>query len=179
MKRILLSTLCVLAGAVSVLGQGTVNFQNSSAQRVFLPGGTTPAPANSLSVALFWGPLGSSESQLTQLGGLGPILAPGVFIAGTRTAGGPGRQSYTFQVQAWSVGYPSYAAALASGDPSKYVGKSALFTNTTGDPNAQPVPDTPAALSGFTSFSVMPVPEPSTIILGILGASALLLRRRK
>jgi hypothetical protein len=32
---------------------------------------------------------------------------------------------------------------------------------------------------GLESFAVVPVPEPSTIALGLLGAAFLLLRRRK
>lgn len=38
-------------------------------------------------------------------------------------------------------------------------------------------PNTPADMVGLTSFSL--VPEPSTMALGVLGAAALLLRRRK
>ena len=37
----------------------------------------------------------------------------------------------------------------------------------------------PANLVGITGFSVTAVPEPSTIALGVLGAAALLFRRRK
>jgi len=182
MKRTLISLACVLVTTLSTLGQGTVNFANfPGTQRIYLPGGTTGAAVGSLNVALYWGPLGSTDAQLTQIGGLGGI-APlaGVFSSGTRTTGTTtaGGAMARFQVWAWSTGYNSYAEALASGDPSKYVGKSASFDNPTGNPGAQP-PGTPAALTGFTSFSVAPVPEPSTIILGLLGAGALLLRRRK
>ena len=182
MKRALLSLACVLITGLSALGQGTVNFANfPGTSRIFLPNGTTLAPLGSLNVALYWGPSNTSDAQLTQIGGLGGI-APiaGVFSSGTRTTGSgtAGGATGRFQVWAWSTGFNSYAEALASGDSSKYIGKSLSFDNATGNPSAQP-PGTPAALTGLTSFSVAPVPEPSTIILGLLGAGALLLRRRK
>jgi len=37
----------------------------------------------------------------------------------------------------------------------------------------------PSNLTGLTGFNAVTVPEPSTIVLGVLGAAALLFRRRK
>ena len=146
-----------------------------------VPGkGGQPVEVFALNVALYWAPLGSTEAQLVQIGTIGSIAPiPGIFSAGTRTTGcaTPGRVNALFQVRAWSAGFLSYEAAIASGDPTKFAGKSKVFENATDDPN-KPPPTLPAALTGFTSFGVVPIPEPSTILLGILGAGVLLLRRR-
>jgi len=73
------------------------------------------------------------------------------------------------EMRAWEAsGGTSYEAAIASG---KLVGKSLpVALNVTVAPNA------PSDMTGLTSFSL--VPEPSTFALGLLGAAALLLRRR-
>ncbi len=63
--------------------------------------------------------------------------------------------------------------ATASG----YFGESAPFSYTTGDPSdPTKLPD--ASLM-FDSFSVEYIPEPTTIALGILGLSSLLVFRRR
>jgi hypothetical protein len=90
----------------------------------------------------------------------------------------------TLAIAAWYNGngaYTSYAAASAAGVPSGM--------SSTGSENLGGAPSTPPDLpgpgeantlaGGITSFSVAPVPEPSTIALGVMGASALLLRLRR
>lgn len=62
----------------------------------------------------------------------------------------------------------------ASYDTSLGRGASAPFEVTLGASTLPPV-----ALTTLTSFSVAIIPEPSTIALGLLGAAALLFRRRK
>jgi hypothetical protein len=89
-----------------------------------------------------------------------------------------------FQLRAWinTGGITTYAAALAA---NKANIASAVFQlvpggglNGLGNPNASPpVPAPP--LFGMPSGYMIFVPEPSTIILGVLGAAALLLRRRQ
>jgi len=81
----------------------------------------------------------------------------------------------TLSVAAWYSGggaYTTLAAAQAAGVPT---GNSALWQETLGGP-----PNTPPFLTGLTSFSLTTTasPEPSTIALGVMGASAFLLRRR-
>jgi hypothetical protein len=69
----------------------------------------------------------------------------------------------------------TYEAASAAGG-GFYVGKSAQITIATGGSGTPP--SLPANLVGLQSFAIA-VPEPSTIALGLLGAAALLIRRRK
>jgi hypothetical protein len=79
----------------------------------------------------------------------------------------------TFQLQAWynGGGTLSYAQAAAAGDP---YGSSLAENITLGSAIAAPV-----SLNPITSFSLTTVPEPSTIALGVIGASAFLMRLRR
>ena len=88
-----------------------------------------------------------------------------------------------FEVQGWynTAGtYASYAAATAAATGTTYVGTTTQFT-------AKEVqsPTTPVDMAGTSpgmwtgSLLLTPVPEPTTIALGGLGAAALLLFRRR
>lgn len=80
----------------------------------------------------------------------------------------------TMAIAAWaSTGVDGAATTLATAQADGY----AWGFSTTGalTPNASPGP-IPADIEGF---SLGTVPEPSTIALGVMGASALLFRRRK
>jgi hypothetical protein len=101
-------------------------------------------------------------------------------ITGT-SAGG----TATIELAAWYNGgaadgfaLTTYAEAVASLDP---VGNSA--TANVGPLGGTPVsgpPITPAELTGITSFSLTtPIPEPSTMALGVIGASTFLMRLRR
>jgi len=80
-----------------------------------------------------------------------------------------GGESIQVQMRAWEAsGGTSYEAALAAG---KLYGKSDPVTLAV---TVAPAP--PADMIGLQSFAL--IPEPSTFALGILGAAALLLRRR-
>lgn len=59
-----------------------------------------------------------------------------------------------------------------------YQGDSAPFTYNTGNPAGTP-PTTPDAKLDYADFQVDYVPEPTTIALGILGLSSLLVFRRR
>ena len=171
------------------LAQGTVNFSNFppfGGTRLItydasVPGkNSAPVEVGSLNVALYWAPLGSTESQLVQIGSIGIIAPiPGIFASGTRKTGTatPEGAPALFQVRAWSVGFNSYEAALASGGSSVLAGKSLLFQNDTAN-FTRPPPLPPATLN-MPGFTVAPIPEPGTFVIGILGAAALFLFRRK
>src|SRR5436309_16032475 len=113
MKRLLVSSVCVLASVFSVLGQGTINFANFGGNPITynpsVPGKNgANVEINAFSVALYWGPLGSTEGQLTQIGAIGNIApVAGFFLSGTRTTGTatPEKGTGTFQVRAWSTGF--------------------------------------------------------------------------
>jgi hypothetical protein len=96
-------------------------------------------------------------------------------IPGTTLA----NQAATVQLYAWyndGGTITSYAAAVLGGDP---YGASLTGNVTTGGPQAvgPPViqPPLPAGLGNIA----LSVPEPSTIALGVMGASAFLLRLRR
>jgi len=106
-------------------------------------------------------------------------------IPGTTLAG----QAATVQVYAWyndNGMYTTYAAAKTAGVPT---GFSSTGNVTTGGPNTGAPPSVPGALPSGTganqigSFTVaggtVTGPEPSTIALGVMGASAFLMRLRK
>jgi hypothetical protein len=81
----------------------------------------------------------------------------------------------TFQLRAWysGGGVTSYAEAIASGVPD---GEDNAVNITLNSP-----PNNASSLNPLTSFNLVgpdAIPEPSTIILGVVGSSALLFRRR-
>lgn len=80
----------------------------------------------------------------------------------------PGNNA-TFVVRAWQTSLGSYDAAVGTA-----WGESGQFTVAVGGGTLPP-----ANLTTLQAFTVTIVPEPSVIALGVLGAAALLLRRRK
>lgn len=98
----------------------------------------------------------------------------GVFLGGTvYVTGIDVVTDVLVQVRAWSSQYNTYAEAFAA---QAYVGHSnvmniRLVTGTT-PPNSTSTP--------ILSFTITPVPEPSTVLLGLLGGlgAMVLLRRR-
>jgi hypothetical protein len=180
MRKLLILTVCALS-AVGALAQGTVNFASTGAQIFFdAANGGAAVPANAFTVGLYYGVTGTTDPAtlaLLSTRATGPVA--GRFLGGTvttPTTTAPGAAA-VFEVRAWSTGYASYEAASASGLSTVFVGRSGLFNTTTGNPTSVP-PGTPAALT-FSNVAVSPVPEPSTIALGLLGLGALLIRRRK
>jgi len=96
-----------------------------------------------------------------------------------------GGSAATFAIAAWYNGggtVNSLATAIADGYP---YGVSPLGTENVGGGTGQPpflpgLGDTSTASGGITSFSlVTATPEPSTIALGVVGASAFLMRLRR
>ncbi|MDB6122696.1 MAG: hypothetical protein JWQ71_1689 [Pedosphaera sp.] len=203
-KAILLAALTVGLSA-SVFAQGTIKFANGVQNTNTTPatpyntdlvrtndlqGHTGLAASTFFHVALYWGITGSTEAQLvviaatgtgtTSVGGLSPAL-PGRFSGGTALwvtgNGTPPSGDAVFQVRGWSGNFASYEAAYAAG--TGYIGVSTMFSAHTG--GAGSPPETPASTLGtaFTGLTISPVPEPSTIALGGLGAAALLLFRRR
>ena len=179
MKKIaiLAVSLLVVAGSYA---QGTVNFANAGAglnAPIFDENGTTKLAGAGFMVELL---AGTTATSLAAVGTPTTFLSgggAGYFNGGVITV--PGIAAGTsgfFAVRAWndSLG-ATYALASAAGHG---YGTSSPFQVTTGGAGTPAGP--PATLVGLTSFSlVAAVPEPSTIALGLLGAAALLLRRRK
>jgi hypothetical protein len=193
MKKLLLLA-ALLGTAASAFAQGQVAFRNSastnfylwtnnavggqsnlmsgtSAYRIGLYASTTPgATEGSLSLV---GLATNSTALAGRFLGPSPYLLPGI-------AGGT---PIVFQIRAWSfAGGLSYEEALnaAALDPLNIaLGTSTLGTVT---PSANPAP--PADLFGTSAgliqgFLIKPVPEPSSIALGLLGLGAIALFRRR
>lgn len=179
MKKTLL-TAAVTVACVGALAQGTVNFSSTpsaigSTQLVTDPAGTPLAGADYFA-QLYMGPdaaslapQGRAANFLTG-GGAGYFRDTEVVVVDNVAPGASG----VAVVKAWEAsGGASYEAALASGALTG--ANAAPFVQATG--GAGSPPGLPANLVNFTAFSL--VPEPSTAALGILGAIALMLRRRK
>lgn len=182
--------MCVGA---SLYGQGQVTFANNSTTLVstnatLIGGGVgsaaTTASGGTVKVALYWGVASSSEAQLVQIGataGISPVagrINAGIYTTPVETVAGA---SAAFQVRGWTGGYATYEAAYAaatSGTQGILLGVSSVFSAVTG--GAGTPPGAPATLAGaIPSFTLVPVPEPSTIALAGLGAASLLLFRRR
>jgi hypothetical protein len=180
MKKLLIAIAAVLVSAAT-FAQGTVSFNTRIPGQVDAPvtlgsatgpgagptysaelgvvganGSFTPIPG---SVTTFRTPTATAPALANYVVTVGEVAVPGVPTGG----------SANLAFRAWLTSAGSYDAA-----PAANRGQSAAVTVT--GLGGGPTP--PANLVGLTGF-VIPIPEPSTIALGALGAAALLLRRRK
>jgi len=198
MKKLLLSGILAIATA-SAFAQGTVNFNNNGIQAgaggvgndpsrlVYFGTSATKTPltlGNGNYVAQLWfGAAGANESALAAVSGAPTAFRaattslPGTWASGgTKTlAGFAEGVAVSLQVRVWDLNKGADWAAAGGPNSALFTGKSAIFSYTV------PTAGSPPAaylMTGFQGFSVA-VPEPSTILLGVLGAGALLLRRRK
>jgi hypothetical protein len=177
MKKLIILA-AVLVTSASLHAQGTVNFSNllppSINAPVFDVGGTTGL-GNTFRAQLYAGPAGAAETALTAQGTAASFLSQGFFSAGTvQVTGVAGGAQAALQVRAWDGAFATYEAAVAANGK---FGKSSVLTLALG--GAGSPPSTPANLTGLSSFTLTQVPEPGTLALGVLGAAALFLRRRK
>jgi len=187
MKKTLL-TIAAASLAVGAFGQGEVIFendlgtgyitQNSSAGAKVAPG--------TYQVALLWfnGTSFQSIAVYTVANGSAGS-GPGYFHDSTTVAVPTYTSTGTFEVQGWATtgNYSSYAAA-AAGAGTTFIGQTASFAspegNTLPPPNGVPAAPLSGSGGGWSgNLILVPVPEPSTIVLGGLGAAALLLFRRR
>jgi len=206
MKKLATLFAMMAVGLGNAWAQGQIDFHNPNtfplrvddgAGNITTVGATgSPLGPGSVRVGLFVGPNGSTTMSQMQMVGLVTNSSSTVpLFVGTFNGGNPytitpsaqGAQ-VSFMFAAWSIttGALTYAGAY---DPAVnptgagYAGFSLVGQNyTLGGGGAPPL--IPAATFGagagqIPGFTLTPVPEPSTIVLGILGAAALLLRRRK
>lgn len=173
----------VLTGC-TLLGQGTVNFNNApsavggAGARFYDMDGTTPLAGTAFLAQLYAGP---NEGSLAPIGAALPFRT-GAGAGFVDTAAGTARTISTVapgavatvQIRFWGASSgATWEAALAAGGK---VGLSPSILVTTGG-SGEP-PSLPANLVGLMAAQIM-IPEPGSIALGLLGAGALLLRRRK
>jgi hypothetical protein len=179
MKKLLIALAAVLVTAASY-GQGTIYFNTRVVgvvdAPVLLANGNSPGPDYSAQLFL----VGAG-------GSLTPLTPATTFRSGSAVA-----QTYVTPVDqvvvpgvntggSASIAMGAWPTSAGSFDAAKAAGLGALSATVTVDnlgggvlPPANLV-GAAGALKGFT----IPVPEPSVIALGVLGASALFLRRRK
>jgi MYXO-CTERM domain-containing protein len=194
MKKLLLLAVC-LGSAATMFGQGTVAFHNNGSTTFRLWTNNAALTASNLMsgaayrVGLYGSTdLSASEGSLSLLlmtTNAAPAAAAGRFNGGSAVpiAGIAGGQ-IRFQLRAWSIaGGDTYEAARTASlaDPLNIaLGTSPLGTTTLG---GGIVP--PGALFGTSpgqlteGFQVAPIPEPSSIALGLLGLGAIALFRRR
>ena len=183
MKKTLTAVAVCLSFTAGVYAQGTIDFRNKvSSPALDAPVSDTAGAklGNANFVAQIW-------YSATQTGSFTALTdAPAVFRTGTGAGywnagadpsrsipGIAGGSTAWIQVRVWdSTKGADYATAKAAGSP---YGDSNIFSVTLG--GAGNPPGVPAVLVGLQPFAL--VPEPSTIALGLLGAAALFLRRRK
>lgn len=187
MKSLSILGACALLAATAMAADGTIDVRNRNTGAtppidapIYDVGGATKLAGPDYVAQIFAGPVGGS---LAAFGSTMPFrtgTGAGYYNYGadptltlTGLAAGADTQ---VQVRVWESKYADFAAAQAAGG--KY-GQSAILTLKTG--NAGVPPTLPTALTGLASFNLAGgvIPEPSTIALGLLGATVLMLRRRK
>ncbi len=174
MKKLIVAAAVGLT-AIGALAQGQFNFGNRVTisgidAKVFAPGGATPLDGAAYLAQAY---VGADANSLAPVGTAVPFrsgAAAGYISSTIVTAPFAGGTSVTVEMRAWEAAKgTSYEAALAAGG---MFGSSNPITLT-----VAVAPNTPPDMVGLTSFSL--VPEPSTMALGVMGAAALFLRRRR
>jgi len=199
MKKQILAGILALGTAVGAFAQGTITFDNGNQNAsptlgdlthgsIYVGPATNAVLLNQdINLTFLAGPTaGSLTTQITLLlkdgsaaGDNTALGTAGQFLdttGGVYTPGVAGGAVAFYNVEAWLGQDTSYAAALADGSP---VGTSGIFSGATGGGGTPPGP--PNSVGDYMpSFTVVGiVPEPTTLALLGLGASSLLLFRRK
>lgn len=187
MKKLIIVSLA-LAAATTMYAQGTVNFTTASTGRASFAtvadGETAYAVGDYLGsdfigAVMYEGvEIGRANFGVTATGKAKGVLAgPTSAVAGLAEGA-----NYTFTLEAFNAAYEAVAdksQLYAGGSDGIYWGVSAPFSYKTGAPS-DPLALPPVAMeTGAFSVNAYSVPEPTTIALGILGLSSLLLFRRR
>jgi hypothetical protein len=192
MKKVTLIAASLLA-ALNIYAQGDVVFDNlfspTGVHNLFRGGDVETT--DGVVVQLYASMTGADGTFMPVPNSIGQVgvIFPGYFEVGTvripNTIIGPGAGAF-LEVRAWETAYgQTFEEATAAG-PMGAENRVALrgisprfMVPATGNPNASP-PGTPVPLGDMIPEFGVNVPEPSVIALGLIGAGALLvLRRRK
>jgi hypothetical protein len=148
------------------------------------------ASGSAYRVALYWGAATETDDRnLVQIGSSATLLTgagAGTYFGGGRTITTPATVNgpvLAFQVRGWTAAHgATYEEALQNA--AAFVGKNAIFTLKTKDPN-NALETTPNLYTapGYQGFTIWRfgncIPEPSTTALTILAAATFLLFRRR
>lgn len=170
MKKVLAFVAAVTAISGSVFADGAVNLTtwDSGKPIFYLTDGSLAGGADFYAEVLSGG--AAIVSTTPGAGSKFSIDPDGNFDAGFGLATGVDPLgTTTLTLRAWK-GAATYAEAAAKGEVS--------WSQAVGDNPAAPTLPNAVALN-VPSSVIIQVPEPSTIALGMLGAAALLIRRRK
>lgn len=177
MKKLLL-VASLLVATTAAMAQGTLNFNtrvlaDGIDAKGFAEDGVTPLEGDAYKAQLY---TGVAADSLTAVG------SPISFRTGSAAGWLNGSEVVTSiplnsagfaQIKAWRAA-DGATFEEASGAPGGLFGMSNVIPVTTGGGGNPPA--LAGNLIGIQAFSL--IPEPSTIALGLLGAAALLLRRR-
>lgn len=181
MKKLLIALTAVMISVASY-AQGTVSFNTKIGTSIDAPvtigSASGPGVGDQYTGELYVvsggtvGVIASSKTPFRTVpaGGNAALAKYVVTVSSVTVPGTTEGGSATLRFRAYLTSAGSWDAADQFSR-----GASSDFTVTLG---VQP-PGTPANLVGITGFSIPAVPEPTTIALGVLGATALLFRRRK
>lgn len=175
MKKLLVTLAAVLVSA-STFGQGTILFNNRPSTgdaRVTRPDGTGAGAG--ISAQLFLVGAGGTLTALTPATTFRTTSAAAAFFVNPVTVTVPGIAAgnpATVRMRAWEGA--NYDGSLLRGE-SNDITIAGLGGTPAG--GGAPIPD--PGLDGLQGFALQVIPEPSTLALGLLGATALLFRRRK
>jgi hypothetical protein len=178
MKKLIVAGALGLV-AVGALAQGQFTFGNKNAlttppinARVFMPDGTTGLDGTAYLTQAYVKASGDPDSSYAPVGTAVNFRTganAGYIVPVVVTTTFAGDAEINVQMRAWEAAKGAdYPTAVAAG------GLYGFSNPVTLKVTLAPAP--PPDMVGLASFSL--VPEPSTLALGVLGAAALLLRRR-
>jgi hypothetical protein len=202
MKKLATLFAMTAVGLGTAWAQGTIDFHNpntfplrvtDSAGNVTTVGSAgSPLGPASVRVGLFTGPNGTTSiGQMTMVGMVTNSASSVPLFVGTFNGGNPytitpstPNAQIAFAFAAWSIstGALTYDAALIASTgyatPTPGIGQNYTLGGF-GSPPSLPGATFGSGAGQINGLMLTPVPEPSTQALGLLGAAALLMRRRK